>query len=1600
AKEKSWRGLKSGKIHLSTAALGDVDLEGLVGALLAEVGVGTLLDHLGPVTGGRAVRHAVEVDLLLDLLGGLAVSVAGGLGAQREADLAVLLDDLDAVAGAAGGGLGRGLAAGAARLLGLAGATAAVAGLVAAGLVVADDVTVQDVLGEAGGLVGLLLLLLDGTGGVDGPGGGELLSVLEDAVAGGGEVTDLLAVEGAAETADLTAVGLADDQSNAVAVVKDLQLLLGEVDLDGAGGHGVDLGEDVARLVLDLGARVGGEGDGAAVVLDVGVAGGGEEVNDVLVEDDLELLLVVGVAGIADQDNNLVGGVLLAGRAGAGVSVDLGDGLHHDVPVVAEVQGGLGGEHLGLAVHGVDGGSAGNPVVEADVVELSGHRGSVDGQVSGLQVGGEAELELDLVVVGVLGVDEVLGVVLPAEVTGGGVGLVGSVLDALRNLVEVDVDVVQVHDVSLGGDVLAGGQEVVSALHLLLAQLGNRLTTDELATGRGLLHLGVDVDLGGRGVQLLAESDLGLDLALGVSVQGLLEVHGGNVGHLGGDGHGELLLLVLRGRVGRGLAQVDQDAGLLVDLAVGEGGGGDELSLVVTVEDGGQVNNGGVAGLDAGGGAAEELLLAALAVGVGVGGVGEVLAGVGVLALGAEVLVGLVGVVGALALLGLLVLRVVVVRGGQGDGLGGGLLVVKGNSELVGLDGLLGGGEQQSRDGVVVLGLVVHGGEVSEGSLAGGVDAEGHAGGVLADGEVSLLGLAQLDGLLVDGGQVQDVVLGGVGLARDLSDLEVLVGVDGLQLDAHLSVLQVQVDVGADGQVHEHVLVETGDVTLVVKGSDETDLGLSAGGVSEVNVSGGVDGVGDLDSILGAVGHVGLGADASLTTDGDQSGGLQGVDEGQTHGGGEAHGQGVAVVQLGVVEVLARAESVSGVLQVLGHLLDGVVVEGEEALLGQDVDQEVGLNLLGLVSLDVKHVGDLLSGPAAGGRGAGVLAGLVGAGAGALLELLGQEVDQVDLGVLGAVHSGVEHVNGGAGVLSQLLVVLGLQVVGGGLDGGLDDGTDLLAGVLVGELSHALEHAGGRVGLHEQEDGGGADLGGVTSVLVDAEQDGAGDLGGDLGQLVQGDDHVEALEGGDGLLALEVGLEDGEDLGVGDVTKGAGVDLDLVAVTVLDGALQLLGEVGDVVTGDGGGLLGVQAAVDVAGVAGVGGGVVNLGATAQGGEGQDGGGVQELLLLDLGLFDQGEEGVHVLAGGGAGGLGENSEELGGLLTLDLVVLDPLLHSGKGGAGTGLGDGVTESLPGSVLGAGALALAGALGGGGVQLTGGLLDLLGVHDADQTGEDGELGESGLLGDLAGLLELLADLLSDLLDGVDGVDLAGGGDVAALVADEVGEHGVLGGLVQLGLALEPLLAGVDARAAGARAVRVAARGGARAGGRARGRAGAVVTDSLLSLLLEEESEQEEELEEELESELLELEELQSELEEELLLSVLLRRPCFCFWFSWLSLELELEEASCWFFRERRKRLAAALCMRWFSWLSLEELEELESELLELESELLELEELELEELESVPLLRFCFFCHFSWLPLSEEELLEEEEEELLEEELDSSLRSALLEAEKGSL
>ena len=76
----------------------------------------------------------------------------------------------------------------------------------------------------------------------------------------------------------------------------------------------------------------------------------------------------------------------------------------------------------------------------------------------------------------------------------------------------------------------------------------------------------------------------------------------------------------------------------------------------------------------------------------------------------------------------------------------------------------------------------------------------------------------------------------------------------------------------------------------------------------DVDVKGGVDGLGDTDLVSGGLG---VHDDAGLASDGQEARGGQGVEEGETGGGREAHRHRVLVVQLRVIEVLALTEFLS-----------------------------------------------------------------------------------------------------------------------------------------------------------------------------------------------------------------------------------------------------------------------------------------------------------------------------------------------------------------------------------------------------------------------------------------------------------------------------------------------------------------------------------------------------------------------------------------------------------------------------------------------------------------------------------------------------------------
>jgi hypothetical protein len=77
-----------------------------------------------------------------------------------------------------------------------------------------------------------------------------------------------------------------------------------------------------------------------------------------------------------------------------------------------------------------------------------------------------------------------------------------------------------------------------------------------------------------------------------------------------------------------------------------------------------------------------------------------------------------------------------------------------------------------------------------------------------------------------------------------------------------------------------------------------------------VDFSGSVKLVGDLDRAAGlsTVGKFRASLDNNLTGSRQESGSLERVYEGKTHGSGEGNGDLILVVQLGVVEVLSATE--------------------------------------------------------------------------------------------------------------------------------------------------------------------------------------------------------------------------------------------------------------------------------------------------------------------------------------------------------------------------------------------------------------------------------------------------------------------------------------------------------------------------------------------------------------------------------------------------------------------------------------------------------------------------------------------------------------------
>jgi hypothetical protein len=317
----------------------------------------------------------------------------------------------------------------------------------------------------------------------------------------------------------------------------------------------------------------------------------------------------------------------------------------------------------------------------------------------------------------------------------------------------------------------------------------------------------------------------------------------------------------------------------------------------------------------------------------------------------------------------------ITIIGGQGNGAGFGLGAIEEEAEVGALDGLLNPRIQNKRHGVVALDLVIKALVVHEFGFGAVLGLEGKTDGVLAKVDLSLLGVTDVDGIGVlfprDGLEVKDVVLGGVRPDAEVQEHRLTLGVQGLDLELSTVAVVVVADGHLDGQIHLDVLIETSNVALVIPRSDEADLGSSLGRVDKVDFSGSVNLVGDIKLLVRVAGELRASLGVDLTGGEEKSGGLEGVDEGQTHGGRESKSDLVLVVELGVVEVLAVPQDRGSKADILGQALNGGVVEGEEALSTNHVEENVAFDLVIIIGLNVKHLSDLFGAE-------GVLADILG----------------------------------------------------------------------------------------------------------------------------------------------------------------------------------------------------------------------------------------------------------------------------------------------------------------------------------------------------------------------------------------------------------------------------------------------------------------------------------------------------------------------------------------------------------------------------------------------------------------------------------------------
>lgn len=189
-------------------------------------------------------------------------------------------------------------------------------------------------------------------------------------------------------------------------------------------------------------------------------------------------------------------------------------------------------------------------------------------------------------------------------------------------------------------------------------------------------------------------------------------------------------------------------------------------------------------------------------------------------------------------------------------------------------------------------------------------------------------------------------------------------------------------------------------------------------------------------------------------------------------------------------------------------------------------------------------------------------------------------------------------------------------------------------------------------------------------VLVDLEEDIAGKVGVDACKFVKGEDHDSALEVGDWDLSFKVGLENFEDLGVSKVSNGTDVSLDLAAVTVGNGSLEVLFIVGKVLVSNSLGMLWEDTSINVDRVVVVGVSGVDIGFTAKLSESKESSFVELVLVLNIVGSDKVEERVHVFLVWETSGDWKTADHASGFGVGDLLVFNDLLDLQKGRSGTG------------------------------------------------------------------------------------------------------------------------------------------------------------------------------------------------------------------------------------------------------------------------------------------------------------------------------------------